>query len=92
MIDTTPFTVEEVVRDFVEHIRSQVCSSQNNYEENVSLMAVEITNNSTNDYFRPATAEEVEKLISRYMKKVEEDHTDHLDWLNQQSDRAATEE
>lgn len=61
-------TTEETIRDFVDFLRGQHCDPPD-WEENLSLIALEITNNSANDYYRTPTEDEVERLIIRYLSK-----------------------
>lgn len=59
---------EEIVRDVVDFIRGQSCNPPD-WEENVTLRAIQITNNSANDYWRAPTPEEIDKLVARYLKR-----------------------
>jgi hypothetical protein len=59
---------EETVRDFVGYLQGQ-CPRPPEWKDNLSLIALEITNNSANDYYRSPTEEEVERLISGYLSK-----------------------
>ena len=67
-METSNYIKEEIIRDFLDFLSTQI-SSPPDYNENVFLKALEITNNSANDYYRNPTSEEVEDLIRRYLKQ-----------------------
>lgn len=59
---------EQTVRDFVEYVQGQRCEPPD-WLQNVKLTALEITNNSANDYRRSPTDDELERLIGSYLAR-----------------------
>lgn len=64
--------IKIIIEDFVDFVYSKD-RKPSDWKENVCFMALQITNNSANDYYRQPKWDEMNNLIDLYLEKYDLD-------------------